>query len=84
MNEWISVQDRLPETEKDVNVYGKIGYYGKDPNKRFAYKVGTARLVYANVNYFSVPSFCCGIESELDIYDITHWQELPPPPIGHQ
>lgn len=83
MSEWISVEDRLPESGKSVNVFGKIWHYWGDPNKEYIRIVGTA-MIYSETGHWTVPHFCSGIESELDIYDITHWQELPPPPIVEQ
>lgn len=62
---WISVKDRLPDTERDVIVYDPFlgvtaGYYGEQFNRKCRW-------------------FLLGIEVS-DEPRITHWRELPDPP----
>lgn len=70
MNEWISVDERVPESSADVTVfseeYGVVnGYYWS----------GIGWAPTEEPKWF----VCCG-EHEGSVYDVTHWQPLPEPP----
>lgn len=74
--DWISVKDRLPESNKDVMVYWPDGgKYGFPAGVGIAimYKLGK----YPN---WSAPSFISGYEYEADFGQITHWAEVPEGP----
>lgn len=69
MNEWISVQDRLPKPYDQV-MFAWWPIVQKSP--RYDPQIGcwngtiwiSSRMIYPDM--------------------VSHWQELPPPPIGHQ
>ena len=69
MNNWISVNDRLPETYTRVLIFGR---YTRDCPKK----------VYEAVFHIKGKRFTslAGIISK----DVTHWQPLPSPPTNNQ
>lgn len=74
MNEWISVQDRLPEINQEVLVV-------VDGNVTCGrYLLPTCSPLPFCLEHWIVGPYSDGVTSE----KVTHWQELPPPPIGHQ
>ena len=70
---WISVEDRLPETDiengfdssEDVLIYGKSAFFGE-------YMVTVGWINDKKEWQFIYP--------ENDMQNITHWQPLPEPP----
>ena len=74
MNNWISVDDRLPEFGEDVLVWEKystkpfIGFYSQQER-------------WVVDQEFVEPVGGCIIRSYIDQKLITHWQPLPPPPM---
>lgn len=70
--QWISVEERLPEPDKEVLVY--CPYWSKKPFK--------GRWEYAPSRYSG--GYWTGeqILSEIDGGDPTHWMPLPNPPAG--
>lgn len=65
---WISIKDRLPDTDRNVSVYDRvvgviIGYYGKRFNNKEPCRWYLNGVV---VNSYEP--------------EITHWRELPDPP----
>lgn len=68
MNEWISVEERLPEMGKDVLCYCEFG---------ISKGMTVAGRFYANETVIRWMSF----ETEDNTkYRITHWMPLPEPP----
>ncbi len=66
MNEWISVEDRLPELETNVLVITKYNdIYIAFPNK------------FKDKLYWDI---VCGCQEGSWTQDVTHWQPLPARP----
>jgi len=67
-NKWVSVKDKLPERGKRV-----LGYASNQSS--------TARL---DASYFECHQYNGLWQEEVDscIIDVTHWMELPAPPIN--
>ena len=65
MNEWISVEERLPEIFADVLVYDElgIGYAARRPLP--------PKYSRRNVGW---------LECDKEIHGVTHWMPLPSPP----
>ena len=88
VQEWISVDDRLPEPEQDVILCTReIETYGKHHEKKKIY-----RNIY--MGYFDgdewLTSYCHGCEYIFrmnekypnETIEVTHWMPLPKPPKG--
>lgn len=71
-NEWISVEDRLPEQLKSRQTIGRNGQYGKVlTSKDVLVTNGKSR----EVSYIYLGAWQIG-----EIEEITHWMPLPEPP----
>lgn len=66
---WISVKDSLPGYELPVLVLN-YNSYRKEHDTMMAH-----RFKYAN--YDGSPSWTCLSDSSIELYDVTHWAELP-------
>ena len=88
VQEWISVDDRLPEPEQSVILYTReIETYGKYYEKKKIY-----RNIY--MGYFDgdewLTSYCHGCEYIFrmnekypnETIEVTHWMPMTPPPKG--
>ena len=88
VQEWISVNDRLPDTDQDVILYTReIETYGKHHEKKKIY-----RNIYKG--YFDgeewLTSYCHGCEYIFrmnekypnETIEVTHWMPIPKPPEG--
>ena len=86
VQEWVSVKDRLPDTDQDVILYTReIETYGKHHEKKKIY-----RNIY--MGYFDgeewLTSYCHGCEYIFrmnekypnETIEVTHWMPLPEPP----
>jgi hypothetical protein len=67
VQEWISVEDRLPEEDKDVLVFG---YY----HEAFQTLICHYRTDFKGQWFTSVAG--------QQVYEVTHWMPLPQPPKG--
>ena len=88
VQEWISVKDRLPESEQDVILCTReTETYGKHHEKKKIY-----RNIY--MGYFDgnewLTSYCYGCEYIFrmnekypnETIEVTHWMPIPKPPEG--
>lgn len=78
MNEWISVEDRLPEVDCSAVNYGRkfqksirVLCACKQKSGKVMVKEGYCE-VYKDTAYWKIPG---------SIDSVTHWMPLPPPPI---
>ncbi len=71
MSDWISVDDRLPETE---------GVYLVFPRFKYAGAVLQFNIYDSLHGYVKNTFFTCSEYEEINTYKVTHWQPLPPPP----
>ena len=70
--EWISVEDRLPETKDPVLCY----YLGKDGKHHYSVGYHERYGSYAEAWYVEIEYNCAGYGCER----VTHWMPLPEPP----
>lgn len=68
LSQWISVKDRLPDTEIEVMVYHQKDEHFYDTNFALAFLANSGRWI--------MDHFCeaCSVDH------VTHWQPLPKPP----
>jgi hypothetical protein len=74
VNEWVSVEDRMPEVGD--NVIGCGTWVGEINGKGNGVFVGAGIWMFSG--YISMESDAYST----DIIDVTHWMPLPPPPSG--
>lgn len=72
---WISVNDRLPETDDDV-----LAFVEYDQFSITAYYLKDRWFVGAQVRDYTESKGNCTIDSVLHNFKVTHWMPLPPIP----
>jgi hypothetical protein len=71
-DEWVSVHDRLPEEESDLHI--------SEPNYSVLVQVFNGKQQFTGFCYLPSGQWMEHY-SELSLSDITHWRELPNPPM---
>ena len=81
---WISVKDRLPELEKIILAYVKVGmahnYKGWNDTRPKAMITGfLSKGYYENISFYTNCE-CSGYERDREEFELIAWMELPKGP----